>query len=306
MERVLCIVGPTASGKSAVAMRLAKAMQGEIVCMDSMQIYRGMDIGTAKPTMKERGEVAHHMVDVVEPTEPFTVSQYVEMAEPILRDIARRGHRPILVGGTGFYLRAIADGLALGGAKGDPLLRAKYDAIANETDGRRKLHAMLEAVDPVSAERLHENDVRRVARALEVYELTGRPFSMQEQPEKQSNFELRMLGITLPREMLYERINRRVDEMIASGLADEVRSLLAQGVPADEQSMKGIGYKELIPVVQDGAPLDAAVELLKQNTRHYAKRQWTWFRAEQRVQWFDASTEENAIQQEAEEFFTKG
>ena len=304
---VLCVVGPTASGKSALAMRLAKALDGEIVSMDSMQIYRGMDVGTAKPSQAEQAEVRHHMLDVVSPDEPFTVSQYAQMAEPILHDIRRRGKKPLLVGGTGFYLRAIADGLALGGAKGDETIRSRLEEHAAQPDGKLALHERLQMIDPETAARLHENDVRRVIRALEVYELTGKPFSRQEQPAVERPFRFCMLGATMPREQLYGRINGRVDDMLKRGLLDEVRGLLTRGVAPGAQSMQGIGYKELLPVLLSGASLTEAVELLKRNTRHYAKRQWTWFRAEQRVQWLDmtdASSADGALRI-AEEFFAK-
>ena len=286
---VLCVVGPTASGKSALAVHLAHALQGEIVSMDSMQIYRGMDIGTAKPTLAEREGVPHHLLDVAEPTEPFTVAQYAQAAEPLLAEIFQRGKLPILAGGTGFYLRALTEGLHLGGVPSDPALREQLKVEAALPGGREALHARLAAVDPQTAARLHANDVQRVSRALEVYLLTGEPVSSRVADRPARPFQFCMLGTTWERATLYARINARVLAMLERGLLDEVEALLAQGVPVDAQAMQGIGYKELVGVVQGQMSLAAATEALQQNTRHYAKRQWTWFRAEGRVQWLEMS-----------------
>ena len=284
---VLCVAGPTASGKSALALRLARALGGEIISMDSMQLYRGMDVGTAKPTPAERALVPHHMIDILEPTESFSVAQYAVRTEAILRDVWARGHMPLLVGGTGFYLRALTDGLTLGGAPSDERVRARLKAEAAEPGGKERLHERLRAVDEPSAQKLHPNDVQRVCRALEVYELTGQPISRQEKPRQERPFTFCLLGVTRERAALYERCDRRVDEMMAAGLPDEVRGLLARGVPTSAQAMQGIGYKELVPALNGELPMEEAVRLLKQNTRHYAKRQWTWFRAEERIQWLD-------------------
>lgn len=292
---VVAVVGPTAAGKSALAMAIAQRLNAEIVCMDSMQVYRRMDIGTAKPTAEERRKVAHHLLDVREPTEPFSVSEYASLAQAALRDVAARGKAPLLVGGTGFYLRALMHGLALGGAKGDPALRARLENEALAPDGRQRLHERLRGIDPPTAARLHANDVRRVVRALEVYELTGVPFSQQQNEAADGPFRFHPLGVTLPRETLYERIDHRVDAMLRQGLVEEVRALLDGGVPPEAQSMQGIGYKELVPVLRDGAPLSEAVEAVKRNTRHYAKRQLTWFRGDKQTRWFDAREGEAAL-----------
>lgn len=290
---VLAVVGPTASGKSALGLAIARRFNGEIVCMDSMQIYRGMDIGTAKPTLEEQATIPHHMLDIVEPADTFSVSQYAQRVEPVLHEIESRGKRAILVGGTGLYLRALTQGLSLGGAEADEALRAKLHAMEAEPSGKERLHDWLKAVDPQTAERLHPNDVRRVIRAIEVYETTGTPLSQQERasvPDMPFNFKL--IGCTMERERLYEKINQRVDRMLEAGLMDEVEGLLKAGVSPACQSMQGIGYKELVPCFQGRLSLEDAAVLLKRNTRHYAKRQWTWFKGERDVRWVDVSQAE--------------
>ena len=303
-ETCWVLAGPTASGKTALALRLAQAHHCEIVCMDSMQIYRSMDIGTAKPTPAEQSLVPHHMVDIVEPTEVYSVARYQEEAEACIRDIHRRGHRALLVGGTGLYLRALRHPMAMGEAAGDPAFRQQLETLAQTDLGRDDLHARLEAVDPLSAQRIHRNNVRRVIRALEVFHLTGTPFSEQPQPEEEVPFLYRVASLTMDRELLYRRIEQRVDQMMADGLVDEVRRLLAQGVPEKAQAMMGLGYKELIPFLHGECTLDLAVAALKQGTRHYAKRQMTWMRREEDVFWVD-SLADDAYEQ-LESWYTRG
>ncbi len=290
---VLCVAGPTASGKSALAVRLAASLGGEIISMDSMQVYRRMDIGTAKPTFAERAGVPHHMLDVAEPTEPFSVAQYAEMAEGCIRAVYGRGKLPVLAGGTGFYLRALTDGLSLGGVPSDPELRQSLKDSAADEAGKRRLYALLAEVDPVAAAKLHPNDVGRVSRALEVYRLTGRQISAQENPPGERPFRFCLIGTTMERQALYARIEARVDTMLANGLMKEVGDLLESGVPPEAQAMQGIGYKELTPILLAGAPLGEAVALMKRNTRRYAKRQWTWFNVEKRIRWLDTAKAES-------------
>jgi len=289
--RIIAIAGPTASGKSDLALRLAQKLNGEIVCMDSMQIYRRMDIGTAKPTAQEQQAVAHHMLDIVEPTENYAVADYARDAESVIYEILSRGKQPILTGGTGLYLKALMHGLTLGGAGSDEKLREKLNALALEPGGKEQLHDRLAKVDPVSAQKLHPNDIRRVIRAIEVYELTGMPISQQRQEEPYGPFEVLPLAIELPRPILYERLEKRVHIMMVQGLLYEVAALLESGVTPQMQSMQGIGYKELIPVVQDGADLKDAVWQIILNTRHYAKRQGTWLRTEPKTIWLSETGE---------------
>lgn len=289
--QVIALSGPTASGKSDLALKLAQELNGEIICMDSMQIYRRMDIGTAKPTKEEQAAAAHHMLDIVEPTENYAVADYARDAEKVILSVAQRGRQPILVGGTGLYLKALMHGLSLGGAGGDEKIRERLNAIADEPDGRFMLHKRLSEVDPVSASKFHPNDIRRVVRALEVYELTGTPISQQKQEEPDRPFEILPLAIDMPRDILYARLEKRVHRMMDAGLLQEVKALLESGVTAQMQSMQGIGYKELIPVVNGEESLDRAIWQIILNTRHYAKRQGTWLRTEPRTIWITEKPE---------------
>ena len=298
------LTGPTASGKSDLALQMARSCGCEIVCMDSMQIYRGFDIGTAKPTPAERALVPHHMLDVCGPEETCTVVQWVEEASACIRDIQRRGKRALLVGGTGFYLRALRHPMAMGRTPGDPDLRERFTREAELPGGREKLHGELEACDPETARRLHPNDSRRVIRALEVFRVTGIPFSRQPQCGAEPPFPSRCACLTLPRPLLYERIDRRVEAMLAEGLEAEIRGLLAAGVDPACQAMQGIGYKEMLPYLRGEISLREAVELIQQNTRHYAKRQMTWFRKEEDMAWLDAG--EPDVRERLEVHFTGG
>ncbi|MEG0269784.1 MAG: tRNA (adenosine(37)-N6)-dimethylallyltransferase MiaA [Clostridia bacterium] len=287
--KLIAVVGATASGKSGLALALAQKLNGEILCMDSMQIYRRMNIGTAKPTAQEQALIRHHLLDIVEPTEPFAVADYAHAAEQAIAEVLSRGKLPLLVGGTGLYLNALMHGYTLGGVKSDEKIREKYTQISQTQDGKERLHGMLEQADPITAKRLHPNDIRRVIRALEIYELTGKPMSEQPQPnEKEQPYSVLPLGLQMPREVLYARIADRVVQMMRAGLLDEVRGLLNSGVPSDAQAMQGIGYKELVPVVQGKLTQQEAVHQINLNTRHYSKRQGTWLQKESNVLWLDA------------------
>lgn len=285
---VIAVAGPTASGKSDLGLKLAQRLGGEIVCMDSMQIYRRMDIGTAKPTAQERALVPHHMLDVADPTEAYAVADYAVAAEQVIAQILSRGRVPILVGGTGLYLKALMDGLSLGGTGGDERLRAELNALADEPGGKERLHARLAAVDPETAARLHPNDRRRVIRAIEVFEQTGVPMSRQNHAAQDRPFRVLPLALEWPRDLLYARLETRVHRMMEMGLLSEVRALLESGVAPAAQSMQGIGYKELIPAAMGQDDVNRAVWDIIVHTRHYAKRQGTWLRAEPRCVWLDA------------------
>lgn len=283
--RLLGIVGPTASGKTGLSMMLKDALPIEIVCMDSMQIYRGLDIGTAKPSPEERSLVPHHMLDRRAASEGYSVAEYRQEAMEAIAGILSRGALPVLVGGTGLYLRALSLPLDFGGTAADQRLRAQ---LKEELDrlGAPALHERLRRVDPESAERLHPNDVRRVMRALEVHAITGRPFSAQRMPGPEDGpYDIRLYAPDWPREQLYRRIDQRVDVMLAQGLVEELKGLLRDGVPEDAQSLQGLGYEELIPYLKGEAGYKESAELIKRRTRNYAKRQLTWFRRDGRIRW---------------------
>ncbi len=282
-KKVIGIVGPTASGKTALSLPLAKKLQGEILCMDSMQVYKHMDIGTAKPTPDEQAAVPHHLIDIVSPMDSFTVSQYTSLAKPLLDALPV----PILVGGTGLYLQGLSQDMAFGQVGSDENIRAKYHLMA-ETEGNGAVHRCLEKVDAVTAKRLHENDLRRVIRALEVYELTGTPLSCQPQPSPDDGpYRFFLYAFDIPREVMYARCDERVDEMMKMGLVDEIRQLQKMGVTQDHPAMQGLGYKELFPALDGLTTFAEAVSLIKLRTRHFAKRQMTWFRRDQRIVWLD-------------------
>ncbi len=288
--RILGIVGATASAKTALSLSVAKELVCEIICMDSMQIYRHMNIGTAKPTDAERASVPHHMLDIVEPTEPFSVAQYVDQARAVISDILARGHVPMLVGGTGLYLQGLTLPMDYGGLPSDPALRQRLTAEAAQ-DGPEKTHARLAAIDPAAAARLHPNDQRRIIRALEIYELTGIPMSSHRVPtQADAPYAFSLYAIDWPRAELHARINLRVDHMISDGLVEEVKSLLANGVPESAQSMQGLGYKELLPYLHGETSLSKAADEVKTGTRNYARRQLIWFRRDSRIRWV-ASTD---------------
>lgn len=281
---VVVVAGPTASGKTRLAIDIANSFDGEIVSADSMQIYKYMDIGTAKPTDEERRECVHHLIDFVEPDEDFSVAQYTELAHKVIYDIYSRGKLPVMCGGTGLYINSVIDDITFGEMESDEKLRAELREIA-EREGNEKLIEILSEFDPVSAARLHPNNVRRVIRAIEFYKLTGIPISQHQEMTKQteSRYNPVMFCINYERSVLYERINRRVDIMISEGLVDEVSHLMKMGYTADLNSMKAIGYKEIAEYINGKCTLEEAIESVKQGSRRYAKRQLTWFRRDKRI-----------------------
>lgn len=282
----LAIVGPTGVGKTAVAVELARAWPIEAVSIDSRQVYRRMDIGTGKPTPAERRLLPHHLVDVVEPGDPYDAARFARDAREAIAQIRDRARWPVLVGGTGLYFRALVRGLSPLPAA-DPVLRGRLRQEA-AARGPAALHARLQTLDPAEAARLHPQDVVRVIRAIEIVVLTGRPVSVaRTQPRATRPAADRVLavGLTMPREALYRRLDRRVDRMVADGLAHEVAGLLAAGYGLDLPSMQGIGYRHLAAVVAGTVSLDEAVLAMKRDTRRYAKRQWTWFAREEIAEW---------------------
>lgn len=306
-QKLICIAGPTASGKTALSIALAKLLDTEIISSDSMQLYRGMDIGTAKPDMAERDGVVHHMFDVAEAGETFSVARYQQMADACAQEILSRGRIPIVCGGTGLYLDALIDGSTFSGDETNLEAREKYNAIARE-QGAHALHEMLRKVDPESAERIHENNVKRVVRALEVYEQTGMTIgemnAKNKRPEPKYDAILFALCPT-ERQTLYDRIDRRVDQMVELGLLEEARRLLEQGRLTGTAG-QAIGYKELVPYLQGQATLSDCLDTLKRASRNYAKRQLTWLRRDGRVNWiyYNSAEEFPAILQQVTEILT--
>ncbi len=285
-QPLICIVGPTASGKTALSIALAKHWDTEIISSDSMQIYRGMDIGTAKPDEKERDGVVHHMFDVADPGEDFSVARYQEMADACAQSILAKGKVPIVCGGTGLYLNALIEGNTFSGDESAHEVRDHYRQIV-ETHGVHYLHELLRQVDPESADRIHENNVKRVIRALEVYDQTGMTIGEFNAAHKPTQPRYRAIMLALcpsDREILYQRINVRVDKMIQQGLVDEASRLYHSGLLTGTAA-QAIGYKELLPYLNGEDTLENCVEQLKRASRNYAKRQLTWLRRDSRVTW---------------------
>lgn len=272
------ITGPTASGKSGIAIRLAVQEGFHILCMDSMQIYRGMDIGTAKPTAEEQRMVPHHLLDTVDPRDNYSVAAWRDAAVPLVRQLAAEGQKILFVGGTGLYLDSLVHPMAMGVVPADEEMRQELRKTAETEEGRKEVHNILKELDPDTADRLPPNDVRRVIRAIEVSRITGIPFSKQPQETNESEFDWKIVSLIPERQTLYRKIEERVDRMIEAGLETEVRTLLENGVPENAQSMSGLGYKEMIPYLHGLKDLDRAIYEIKLGTRHYAKRQMTYMK----------------------------
>ncbi len=274
-NKIIVICGPTASGKTALAVELAKRLGSEVVSADSMYIYKGFDIGTAKPTAEEMQGVKHHMIDVAESGGEFSVSDYKNMARPIVNELLSKGKIPVVCGGTGFYINALLYDFSYGNAAKDDKIRNKYETLARER-GNEYLFAKLKEVDAETAQKLHVNDVKRVIRALEIYEISGKAKSSY-RDDAAPVYEYLAVSYDYPREILYERINRRVDKMFDDGLENEVRNLL-KTVDRNCQAMQGIGYKEMLDYLDGKISLTDTKELIRMNSRHYAKRQITFFK----------------------------
>ena len=286
----IIVLGPTSVGKSALGIILAKKLDGEIVSLDSMQIYKNMDIGTAKPSTEELAVVPHHLIDCQPLSETSDVASFINKAKKVENEILDRNFLPIFVGGTAMYIKAFVDGL-FEGPKSSPEIREKLTSIANEKGSEFLHRELLSPIDPITAKKIHPNDLFRIVRAIEVYELTGKPISEQQTQWNQNNksTEYRLIGLTMPRDLLYKKIEERVDQMMDSGLVDEVKKLMSLGIEKNKTAAQAIGYKEILAHLNGEYSLDRAIELIKRNTRRFAKHQLTWFRKDERIEWFDVT-----------------
>lgn len=291
--RLLVLLGPTAVGKTNLSLQLAERWNGEIISGDSMQVYRGMDIGTAKATPEERALVPHHLIDILDPDDPFSVAEFQQRAARLIAEIDGRGKLPMLVGGTGLYIESLCYGFEFVDAESDETFRRELNEYA-EAYGDEALHKRLSEADPATAERLHPNDRRRIIRALEVHKMTGKPLSQHlAGQKKESPYECCFIGLTMDRDKLYRRIEQRIDAMLEAGLVEEVRRLLRAGYTRDLVSMQGLGYKEIAAYVEGELSLEEATVLLKKSTRHFAKRQLSWFRHMPDIHWIDMTDPKN-------------
>lgn len=285
MPEILCIVGPTASGKTNYAVQTAAERNGEVVSCDSMQIYKYMDIGTAKPTASEMQGIRHHMIDFVDPRENYSVADFVKDANNCISDILNRGKLPILCGGTGLYIDSIINGIEFASDGIDKAYRAELEAFARE-NGAEALHAMLAKKDVSAAQKIHPNNIKRVIRALEIIKSTGMTKTEADAAAlKEPLYNAEMIGLYTEREELYKRINARVDKMLDMGLLDEVRRLIDMEIPRDSTAMQAIGYKELVEYIDGRVLYTEAVEKIKRESRRYAKRQMTWFKRNEKIKW---------------------
>lgn len=275
MNKILIICGPTASSKSALAVKCAKLLNTEVISADSMNVYKGLDVGTAKPTMEERLGIVHHLIDVVEPTKTFSVGDYKDLALPIVYNLLENKKIPIVCGGTGFYINSLLYDLSYGNSTSNLPVRDKYFKLAEEK-GNDFVYNILIQKDPETAQKLHKNDLKRVVRALEIFESGIKKSDIKD--DLTPRFDYDAYSIDYPTDILYDRINKRVDIMFENGLVDEVKRLINSGISKDDQCMQGIGYKEIIPYLNGETSLEEALNLIKLNTRHYAKRQKTFFR----------------------------
>ncbi len=297
--RILAVVGPTAGGKTSLSIALAERLGGEIVSCDSMQLYRGMDVGTAKPTVDEMAGIPHHMIDILDPEQSYSCAEYATDARATIQNITNRGKLPILCGGTGLYLDGVLFGGSFDDTPTDPSIRARLDAIGDEPGGADALYARLCEVDPDSAAAIHKNNVKRVKRALEIYECCGTPKSVLDRASRERGmlYDATVIGLRYhSRALLYSRIDQRVDLMMQDGLYEEVVRLHERGVfERSATAAQAIGYKELLGAIRGEMPLKQALEDLKMATRRYAKRQLTWFSAKPYVHWVWADTEDGVI-----------
>ncbi len=292
IQPLVIIIGPTAVGKSALGVELALAIGGEIISGDSVQVYRKLDIGSAKPTKEEQKGVQHHLLDFLDPSQPYTVALFQTQTEQLIKAIKDRAKTPIIVGGTGLYIRSVTDGFSFP-EKGSDTVKQKWLAYAHQ-NGNEKLHSELDARDQLSATKLHINDTARIVRALEVFEITGKPLSSQRSYNEKHYSELDdsiiYIGLTAPREIIYERINKRCETMIESGLIEETENLLREGYSPKIKSLQTIGYRHAIQYLTGKVTAPEMLRLLQRDTRHFAKRQLTWFGRDPRIKWYDITT----------------
>lgn len=289
MNKLVIITGPTAVGKSDLSIELAKRINGEIISADSIQVYKGLDIGSAKITEEEMQGIPHHLIDVLSPKDDFNIYIFKEMASNAIKEIVKKGKIPIIVGGTGFYIQSVIYDIDFK-EEDNSEIRNELEKVLDEK-GSEYLHNMLREIDEESAEKIHPNNTKRVIRAIEYYKLNDRPISEHnvEEKAKDAVYDAKYFVLTDDREKLYKKINERVDKMIDSGLVDEVEGLLSLGLDSSYNSMQGIGYKEVVDYLDGKTTLEVAIDNIKKNTRHFAKRQLTWFRREDNVIWVDKS-----------------
>lgn len=294
-DRVIAIVGPTASGKTSLSIELAKRLDGEVINGDAMQVYKELNIGTAKITEDEKEGIPHHLFNVKEPTDSFSVAEYQFAVRSCIEDIRSRGKQPIIVGGTGLYIQSVLFDFRFTEEAGDEQVRAELEKELETEGGAERLYNRLQSIDPSSTEKIHPNNHRRLIRALEIIEVTGKTKNEHEQGAgEEPLYEHLIVGLALDREVLYERINQRVEQMMNDGLMEEARGLWERGI-RNVQSVQAIGYKELYQHFEGLLSLDEAVELIKKHTRHYAKRQMTYFRNKVKISWFDANSDKEKI-----------
>ncbi|MDD3805799.1 MAG: tRNA (adenosine(37)-N6)-dimethylallyltransferase MiaA [bacterium] len=286
-NRLLVLTGPTAVGKTDIAVKVATVTNAEIISADSIQIYKGFDIGSAKPSEEEREGIPHHLLDVADPCEGFSVARYKDMAEAAIRDIWSRSKQAVLTGGTGLYISAVIDGFSFPEGTDNPAVKIAFEKTADQ-EGLAVLYKQLERVDSASASRIHHNDRRRIIRALEVYKTTGRPLShFKRRGNEPPRFDAVIIALTMPRELLYRKIEARVEAQIEAGLIDEVQQLMSRACVRDSLAMQGLGYKEIAAYIDGRCSLEEAIATLKRDTRRYAKRQLSWWRRDSRVHWLD-------------------
>ncbi len=293
---LVAITGPTGSGKSDTALRVAEEFDGEVINCDSLQVYRHFDIGTAKLTPEERRGITHHLIDIVDPDEPFTAGEYARRARAALAEVSSRGRLPVVAGGTGFYLRALLEGLFSGPSRNEELRKR---LLAREAKRPGSLHRLLRRFDPASAERIHSRDVHKVVRAVEVCLLSRRPISVvfAEGRNRLEGYRALKIGLTPPRDELYRRVDLRCQKMFEAGLVEEVRRILSLGFPPDSKPLESHGYRQALQYIRGDLSLNEAVFHAQKNTRRYAKRQWTWFRQERDLEWFPGFGDQPSVQE---------